>query len=282
MSSTRPRTMRSEARTVWMVWQRELLVFRRNPGRLLVTLVQPLAILLILGTGLSVAAQAIGGLDYRTFVFPGVVAMAVIMPAFFAAGSVVVDREFGFLRVMLAAPARRSSIVLGKCLGGATVATLHGAVVVAAAGLVDVPYSLRMVVGLLAVAALLGFVLVAVGLVIAARAPQFQTYMSRINLVALPMLLASGALFPLSGLPTWLAVLTRINPVAYAVDPMRRIVFPSLAFDEPIAQQVWLVPPDLRVTWGEWVVPAWLELVLLAALGIVAFGIATVRLSRQR
>lgn len=264
-----------------MVWWRELLVFRRNPSRLLVTLVQPLAILLILGTGLDIATQAIGGLSYRTFVFPGVVAMAVVMPAFFAAGSVVYDREFGFLRVMLAAPVHRGSIVLGKCLGGATVATLHGAVVVAAAGLVDVPYTPGVVLGLLGTCALLGFVLVAVGLVLAARAPQFQTYMSRVNLVALPMLLASGALFPLSGLPTWLAVLTRINPLSYAVDPMRRIVFPHLEFNEPTAQDVWLAAPELRVTWGDGVIPMVAEFGLLAALGVGALLVATSRLSRH-
>lgn len=274
--------LRAEARTVAMVWQRELLVFRRNPSRLLVTLVQPLAILLILGTGLEVATQAIGGLDYRTFVFPGAVAMAVVMPAFFTAGSIVYDREFGFLREMLAAPVHRASIVLGKCLGGATVAALHGAVVVAAAGLADVAYTPRVVLGLLGVATLLGFVLVAVGLVLATGATQFQSYMSRVNLVALPMLLASGALFPLSGLPDWLAVLTRLNPLAYAVDPMRRVVFPVLDFSEPVAQQVWLVPAELRVTWGDWILPAWVELALLAALGAVAFCWATLRLSQDR
>lgn len=280
--SSRSARFRAEARTVAMVWQRELLVFRRNPTRLLVTLVQPLAILFILGTGLEVATQAIGGLDYRTFVFPGAVAIAVVMPAFFTAGSIVQDREFGFLREMLVAPVHRSSIVLGKCLGGATVATLHGAVVVAAAGLVEVAYTPRVVLGLLGIAALLGFVLVAVGLALAARAPQFQTYMSRVNLVALPMLLASGALFPLSGLPTWLAVLTRVNPLSYAVDPMRRVVFPVLDFSEPVAQHVWLAPPELRVTWGDWIVPAWLELGLLVALGAAAFAVATVRLTQDR
>lgn len=274
--------MTGQMRVVGMVWHRELLVFRRNPTRLLVTLVQPLAILAILGTGLDVATQAIGGLSYRTYVFPGAVAMAVIMPAFFAAGSVVYDREFGFLRMMLAAPARRSSIVLGKCLGGATIAALHGAVVVAAAGFAEISYSARMVAGLVAIAALLGFVLVALGLVIAARAVQFQVYMSRINLIALPMLLASGALFPLSGLPGWLTVLTRLNPVAYAVDPMRRIVFPTLDFGDPVGQQVWLVPPEMRVTWGDWPVPAWLEVTLLAALGGVAFIVATLRMSTRR
>lgn len=273
--------LRRELRTVAMVWRRELLTFRRNPVRMLVTLVQPLAFLLILGTGLDAATQAVGGLDYRTYIFPGVVAMAVIMPSFFAAGSVVYDREFGFLREMLAAPVSRASIVAGKCLGGATIAMLHGAVVVAAAGLVGVPYTPRIVLGLLALAALLGLVLVSVGLALAARAPQFQSYMSQVNLVAVPMLLASGALFPISGLPDWLAVLTRLNPLAYVVDPMRRVVFPELDFSQPVAQQVWLIPSELRVTWGDYVVPVWLELALLATLGLAAMLLAVRRFDQE-
>ncbi|MCW2955761.1 MAG: type transporter [Thermoleophilia bacterium] len=274
--------IRPELRTVRMVAWRELLLFRRNPQRLIVTLVQPLAFLFILGTGLHAAALAVGGIDYRTYIYPGVVGMAVLMPSFFAAGSVVYDREFGFLREMLAAPVDRWAIVLGKCIGGATVAALHGAVVVAAAGLVDVPYTPSIVFGLLGLAWLLGFVLVAIGLVLAARARQFQSYMSLVNLVALPMLLASGALFPLSGLPTWLAVITRLDPLSYVVDPMRRLVFPALDFSDPIAQETWLVPSEVRVTWGgDWVVPLWVELGLVAALGLAAMLFAIRRFERD-
>lgn len=273
--------MRAELRTIAMVARRELLTFRRNPARMLVTLVQPVAFLLILGAGLDAAAQAVGGLDYRSYIFPGVVGMAVIMPAFFAAGSVVYDREFGFLREMLAAPVSRWSIVLGKCVGGATIAALHGAVVVACAGLVEVPYTVGMVLGLLGLAWLLGFMLVAFGLVIAARARQFQNYMSTVNLIAMPMLLASGALFPLSGLPDWLGVVTRLDPLAYVVDPMRRIVFPLLDFSQPIAQQIYLVPSEARVTWGDTVVSVWLELGLLVGITVVSLITAVRRLDRD-
>jgi len=266
--------MRGELRTVGMVALRELLTFRRNPARMLVTLVQPIAFLLILGAGLDAAAQAVGGLDYRAYIYPGVIAMAVIMPAFFAAGSVVYDREFGFLREMLAAPVHRWSIVLGKCLGGATIAALHGAVVVTCAPIVDVPVDVRSVLGLLGLAWLLGFTLVAFGLTIAARARQFQNYMSTVNLFALPMILASGALFPLSGLPDWLGVVTRLDPLAYIVDPMRRIVFPHLNFSNAIAQNTYLVPSEARVTWGDdTIVPLWAELLIIV--GIAALSLLT-------
>lgn len=272
----------SELRVALMVAWRELLVFRRNPLRLLVTLVQPLAILFILGTGLDATSQAIGGMRYSTYVFPGVVAMSVIMPAFFTAGSVVHDREFGFLRGMLAAPVRRSSIVLGKCLGGTAVAVLHAAVVVGCAPLVDVPLSPATVVALLGLAALLALALVAIGLVLASRATQFQIYMSRVNLVALPMLLASGALFPPNGLPAWLMTITYLDPVAYAVDPMRRAVFPSLDFSTPVAQQVWVVPPELRLAWGDWILPPWAHVAVLSAVALVAILLAVRRIDWNR
>ena len=289
--------LRQVVRIIAMVALRELLVFRRNPVRLLVTLVQPIAFLFILGTGLDVAHQTVGGLDYRTYVYPGIVTMAVVMPSFFVAGSIVYDREFGFLREMLVAPVPRLAIVVGKCVGGALVAMLHAAVVIvlapivdvpwtttmvlACAPLVDVPWSFALAAGLLGLAAFLGFCLTAAGVVLATFARQFQSYMSGVNLVALPMILASGALFPLTGLPDWLGVVTRLNPLSYAADPMRRIVFPLLDFSTPVMQNTYIAPSEMRVTWGDWIVPAWLELGLLAALAAILVGVAARRLDRH-
>ncbi|MCW2922962.1 MAG: type transporter [Thermoleophilia bacterium] len=271
---------RAELRAGAMVWRRELLAYRRSPVRLLVTLALPVVFLFVQGTGLQAAAQAVGGVDYRSYIYPGIVALAIIMPSFLGAGSVVYDREFGFLREMLAAPARRSTILLGKAAGAATVATLHGALLVALAGLVDAPYDAHLVLGLLGLCLLTSFTLVAIGLLVATFVTQFQAYMAIVNLLALPMLLASGAMFPLSGLPTWLAVVTRLDPLAYAVDPMRRIVFARLDFSEPTAQQVWLVPSEPRVTWGTQVVPAWSEVAILALLAIGALAWAIRRFER--
>lgn len=273
--------LRQVVRIIAMVALRELLVFRRNPVRLLVTLVQPIAFLFILGTGLDVAHQTVGGLDYRTYVYPGIVTMAVVMPSFFVAGSIVYDREFGFLREMLVAPVPRLAIVVGKCVGGALVAMLHAAVVIVLAPIVDVPWTTTMVLALLALAAFLGFCLTAAGVVLATFARQFQSYMSGVNLVALPMILASGALFPLTGLPDWLGVVTRLNPLSYAADPMRRIVFPLLDFSTPVMQNTYIAPSEMRVTWGDWIVPAWLELGLLAALAAILVGVAARRLDRH-
>ncbi|MBO0808928.1 MAG: ABC transporter permease, partial [Actinobacteria bacterium] len=116
------RNLRSDLRAISIVWRRELIRFRRDRLRAVTSLIQPLLFLLVLGTGLSsLAGRAMPpGVTFRTFIYPGVLAMSVLFTAIFSAGSIVWDREFGFLREMLVAPVSRSAIVIGKCLGGST------------------------------------------------------------------------------------------------------------------------------------------------------------------
>src|SRR6185312_2210418 len=136
-----PPGLRSDLRAVRVVWQRELIRFGQDRIRIVAALVQPVLFLFVLGTGLQTLTSAsTGGTSLRTFMFPGVLATSVLFTAMFSAISIVWDREFGFLREMLVAPVRRGSILVGKCLGGATVATLQGLLVLVLAPLVDVPY----------------------------------------------------------------------------------------------------------------------------------------------
>jgi len=111
-------------RTIGMVWRREIIRFRRSPARIVSGLAQPVLFLFVLGAGIKplVGGSAVGNVDFQQFIFPGVIAMSVLFSSLFSAISIVWDREFGFLREMMVAPIRRSSIVIGKCLGGATVA----------------------------------------------------------------------------------------------------------------------------------------------------------------
>ena len=133
-------------RAVKVVWQREMIRFGRDRSRLISGLAQPLLLLFVLGTGLSGLVRAsTGGVDFTTFLFPGIVATSTLFTAIFAGISIVWDREFGFLREMLVAPVPRTAILLGKCFGGATVATLQAGILLALAGLVGVPYDLGMI-----------------------------------------------------------------------------------------------------------------------------------------
>ena len=271
------RSWRGDVRAMKIVWQRELIRFGQDRLRIVTSLVQPFLFLFVLGTGLqSVARAGTHGVDLRTFVYPGVLCLAVMFTAMFSAASLVWDREFGFLREMMVAPVRRSSLVIGKCLGGATVAGAQGLIVIALAGLVHVPYAPGLILGVFALQMLLAFTITAFGVMAAARMTQMQSFMALMQMVMMPMFFLAGALYPVSGLPHWLAVLNRVDPLTYAVDPMRRIIFDHLDIT-PAARQAL----DPGVTWFGWRVPGLLEAAVVAALGAVMLAIAIFEFSRS-
>src|SRR5436190_10864930 len=206
--SVPPRTFRSELRAMKIVWRREVIRFRTDRMRVMVQLFQPLLFLFVLGGGLQrLSSNGTHGVDLITFIYPGVLCMSVMFTAMFSAASIVWDREFGFLREMMVAPVRRSSIVVGKCLGGATVASAQGVIVIALAGLVGVPYAPALVLEVFALQLLLAFAITAFGVMAAARITQMQSFMALMQMVMMPMFFLAGALFPVSGLPRWLEVL---------------------------------------------------------------------------
>jgi ABC-2 type transport system permease protein len=270
------RSWRSEVRAVRIVWKRDLIRFTTDRMRIATLLIQPLLFLFVLGVGLqTLAAPSTGGVDLTTFIFPGVLCMALVFSAMFSAISLVMDREFGFLREMLVAPVRRSSIVVGKCLGGATVATLQSAILLALAGLVDVPYDPLLLLGLFGMLLLLAFTVTAFGVMVATRVKQIQTFTTVMQMLVMPLFFLSGALYPVSGLPTWLELLTRLNPLTYAVDPMRRLLFDHLDVSDAARQTL-----DAGVTWFGWRVPTLVELGIVLALGLAMMGVAIWQFSR--
>ena len=265
------RSIRADLRAVSIVWRRELIRFRSDRLRAVTSLVQPVLFLFVLGTGLSrLAGRGLPvGVDFRTFIYPGVLAMSVLFTAIFSAASIVWDREFGFLREMLVAPVRRWAIVIGKCLGGATVATFQGLIFLALAGVAHVPYDPVLLLTLVGELLLLSFTLTAFGVMMAARIKQIQAFMALTQLFVLPLFFLSGALYPLNGLPAWLTVLTRVDPLTYIVDPMRHAVFDHLTVS-PLARNA-LSP---GVTWNGWLVPLGLSLAMVAAMGLAMLCIA--------
>ena len=265
------RSVRHDLRAVSIVWRRELIRFRTDRLRAITSLVQPVLFLFVLGTGLSTLAShgLPAGVDFRTFIYPGVLAMSVLFTSIFSAASIVWDREFGFLREMLVAPVRRWAIVVGKCLGGATVATFQGIIFLALAGVAHVPYDPLLLLTLVGELLLLSFTLTAFGVMMAARIKQIQAFMALTQLFVLPLFFLSGALYPLNGLPAWLTVLTRIDPLTYIVDPMRSAVFGHLSVS-PLAVQT-LSP---GITWFGWVVPLGLSLAIVAFMGAAMLAIA--------
>jgi ABC-2 type transport system permease protein len=265
-----PGGWRADLRGIKVVWHRELIRFWRDRLRIVTSLLQPLIFLFVLGGGLAnIASGGTEGVDLRTFMFPGVLAMAVLFTAMFSAASVVWDREYGFLREMLVAPVRRGSIVLGKCFGGATVASFQGLLVMALAPLVHVPYSLAMIVEVLALQLLLAFMITAFGVMAAVQISQMQAFMALMQMVVMPLLFLSGALFPLSGLPRWLEVLNRLDPLTYAVNPLREAVFSHL--DLTTAATAALLP---GITWFGWQVPIAVQVLVVVAFAGTMLSVA--------
>ncbi len=264
-----------DMRALWVVWKRELIRFRRNRMRIITSLAQPVLFLFILGTGLSTVISTADHFNFRTFMFPGVLGMTVLFTSIFSAISIVWDREFGFLREMLVAPVHRWTLVLGKCLGGATVATIQGAIMLALAGLVGVPYNPVMLLVLLGEMMLTAFALTAFGVMLAARISDVQSFQVVTQLFVLPMFFLSGAVFPVTKLPAWLGVLSKLDPLSYAVDPLRKEVFTFLN-----------IPPVIRhtfnpgVSWGSWNLPVWFEVGLVAVAAAAMLGVAIRQFSR--
>ena len=137
-------SLASELRAIRIVWRRDLIRFVNDRVRIISSLIQPLLFLFVMGSGLQqLSSASTHGVNLKTFIYPGILCIAVMFTAMFSAASIVWDREFGFLREMMVAPVRRSSIVIGKCLGGATVASTQGVIMILLAPLVGVPYSTR-------------------------------------------------------------------------------------------------------------------------------------------
>ena len=267
--------LRHQVRAAAVVWQREMIRFGRDRSRIVSSLVQPVLFLFVLGTGLSSLIASNGDVDFRTFLFPGVLATSVLFTAAFSGISMVWDREFGFLREMLVAPVSTTAILTGKCLGGATVATLQSLIILALAGLVGVPYDLVMMVELVGLLFLMAFMICALGLFLSARVKQVQSAMPLVQLTITPLMFLSGSLFPLSNLPGWLHVATTLNPMTYAVEPIRSVVFDHLDLS-----QAALATFDPGITWGGWQVPVPLQVAIVAATCLVLLGLAVARFAR--
>ena len=218
-------SLAEEVRTVGMVWEREAIRFFRTRARILSSFIQPVLFLFVLGWGMSTLVGTTAGFDFRKFLFPGIVAMTVMSTAISSAISIVWDREFGFLREMLVAPVSRTALVCGKTLGGASIATVQGTIMLVLAPLIGVHLTPLLVAEVIGLELLMAVSLTAFGVFVPSHIQRMEGFSVVMQLLLFPMLFLSGALFPLTGLPGWLTVLTRINPLTYAVAPLRDVVF---------------------------------------------------------
>ncbi len=207
--------------------------------------------------------------------FPGVVGMAILFTAIFSAMSVVWDREFGFLREILVAPISRSAVAIGKTLGGATQSMLQGMVMLVFAPVIGVHLSLVCVLEAIPLLFLLAFSLSALGVALAARMRTMQGFQMVMNLLMMPMFFLSGALFPLNGLPGWMTVLTRLDPVAYGIAPVRHVLLAGAGVPQGVLDQV------AAVSIAGHTVPVLAEATLLLGFGAVMLGLGVYGFRRR-
>ena len=213
------------------LWWRELVRFYRQPSRLVGALGTPFIFWLLIGSGIGDSFRPLstgGNVNYLEYFYPGTIVMVVLFTSIFSTISIIEDRENGFLLAVLVAPVARSSLVLGKILGGATLAFLQGFLFVLLAPVVaGISLNFVKIVELAPVLFAIAFSLTAVGFSFAWKINSSQGFHAVMNLVLFPMWILSGALFPPSGASQWVKWVMMINPLAYGVSSVRHILYPE-------------------------------------------------------
>jgi len=230
------------------LWQREIVRFYRDRSRIVGALATPILFWLLLGSGFADSFRPTGGgegVGYAEYFYPGTMVLVVLFTAIFSTISVIEDRREGFLQAVLVAPVARSSVVLGKILGGTTLALGQALLLLAAAPLLGLslgPLDLLLVVAILFV---VSFALTTLGFLIAWRMESTQGFHAIMNLVLIPMWLLSGAFFPAAGASPWLRGIMYLNPLTYGVAALRRCLYAGSA---PVGGDVPALALSLLVT----------------------------------
>jgi ABC-2 type transport system permease protein len=200
---------------------------RREPTVLVTRTAQPLLWLLVFGAALSqVRGLPTEGVRYQTFIVPGVLAQSVLFTSIFAGLAVVWERDLGITQRVLVTPIARSAVILGKAAGAGTRAAVHVGVVLVAVALARIPvrWSVSSVLGTLAFSALGATVFASLSMVIASVVRSREQFMGLGQLITLPLLFASNALYAVSLMPGWMQAVARVNPLTYQVEALRRML----------------------------------------------------------
>lgn len=206
---------------IYILWFRQIKRYLRSKSRLIGSLGQPILFLVALGYGFGAIYAKAGGGNYIQFLAPGVICMAILFTAIFTGIEVIWDKQFGFLKETLVAPVSRFQIMLGRTLGGATVATIQGLIVLCITFFVGFRPNLIMIIPAILLMFLIALFFTALGTGIASRLEDMQGFQVIMNFLVMPIFFLSGALFPLTGLPSVIEFLVRIDPLSYGVDAIR-------------------------------------------------------------
>jgi len=223
------------------LWWREIVRFYRQPGRVVGVLASPLVFWAVLGSGFGTSFRSGGGTgqqQYLDYSYPGILILIVLFTSIFTMMSVIEDRKEGFLLSVLVAPVPRTAIVLGKVLGGTTLAAVQGMIFLIFAPFAGVHLNLVQVLLVGVVVFLVSFSLTALGFAIAWPMDSSQAFHGIVNLFLIPLWLLSGALFPLRGASGWIRVIMHLNPLTYGVEALRGLLYPGAEVNFPLTSAV--------------------------------------------
>jgi ABC-2 type transport system permease protein len=223
------------------LWWREIVRFYRQTTRVIGVLASPLVFWIVLGSGFGNSMRSSAGTgqqQYLDYFYPGTLILIVLFTSIFTMMSVIDDRKEGFLLSVLAAPVPRSAIVLGKVLGGTTLAAVQGLIFLIFAPFAGVHLEPLQVLLVAVVVFLVSFALTALGFAIAWPMDSSQAFHGIVNLFLIPLWLLSGALFQISGASGWIRVIMRLNPLTYGVDALRGLLYPGSDTAFPLASSI--------------------------------------------
>jgi ABC-2 type transport system permease protein len=211
---------------IYALWLREFKVFFRERSRLVASTFTPLLWLFVIGTGFgsstSITSHAI---DYQKFIFPGIICMSVIFSSVFFGSYIIWDRKFDFLKSVMVAPVSRGTIFTGKAFGGMTNSLIQAAILLVVGIIIGIQFSPFTMIQTIMVILLLSFALTSLGLTLGSYMTSLEGFQMIVSFVVFPLFFLSGALFPIDKLPSWLSILTTLDPVTYGVDALRNIIF---------------------------------------------------------
>jgi ABC-2 type transport system permease protein len=222
-------------RAIYIMWLRQMKRYLRSRARVFASLAQPLLFLITFGFGFSRIFQQAGAGNYIQFLAPGIIAMGIVFSSVFSGIEVMWDRQFGFLKETMVAPVPRIALMVGRTLGGATVALIQGCLVLAMTLVIGFrPESWALIVPAALVMAVVAIMFTAFGTAVGATLRDMQGFQLIMNFIVMPIFFLSGALFPLSGLPEAMAIVVRANPLAYGIDALRSFLIGASQFPLPL------------------------------------------------
>ena len=234
-----------QLRPIYVICLREFIKFFREKSRLLGTLARPVLWLFVVGNGMSSLIKPQAGFSYLQFIFPGMIGMTILFSSIFSSISIVWDREFGFMKEMLVAPISRLSIVIGKAISGTFISVAQAVIILVLIPFLGIHITFMQFFEVIAVALLVSFCITSLGILIAVRLTSFDGFNIIMNFLVMPMLFLSGAMYPVTAMPSALRHLTLINPLTFGIDAFKHVLLrngtPPLGPEFPLILDLFVV-----------------------------------------